>query len=261
MFARERETKISQDVPVCVLSAQQVSTLHEPRARDPDVHIMLPPLAQLKSISDRFTRLASTTSSAHQIVRGRSKPPKLTLSANMHGSLKLGLSADGMEIQSVWRDLTNPVLDPGNLEGGEDGVARHPSTRMRELPPDDERGWATVRVDARDWGRVLGVGRCAGKVIACECAEDLRSILANHKANGMSGFCHEHALILYVYLESDDGSEDSVLTVRLCLTSTSGIIMLTPRVVLCQLLQLLATNRAHSSMMLPTARDFASMLA
>ena len=30
------------------------------------------------------------------------------------------------------------------------------------------------------------------------------------------GFCHEHALILYVYLPNDDhDAEDSVLTVRL----------------------------------------------
>lgn len=30
-----------------------------------------------------------------------------------------------------------------------------------------------------------------------------------------AGFCHEHALILYVYLPNDDtGGEDSVLTVR-----------------------------------------------
>jgi hypothetical protein len=28
------------------------------------------------------------------------------------------------------------------------------------------------------------------------------------------GFCHEHALILYVYLPDDNGEDDSVLTVR-----------------------------------------------
>lgn len=32
-----------------------------------------------------------------------------------------------------------------------------------------------------------------------------------------TGFCHEHALILYVYLPSEDGSDESVLTVRLTL--------------------------------------------
>jgi hypothetical protein len=28
------------------------------------------------------------------------------------------------------------------------------------------------------------------------------------------GFCHDKALILYVYLPNEDGAEDSVLTVR-----------------------------------------------
>ena len=28
--------------------------------------------------------------------------------------------------------------------------------------------WAVVRVEGRDWGRVLGVGRLGGRVIACE---------------------------------------------------------------------------------------------
>lgn len=29
----------------------------------------------------------------------------------------------------------------------------------------------------------------------------------------MPGFCHEHALILYVYLPTDGGEDESVLTV------------------------------------------------
>ena len=30
-----------------------------------------------------------------------------------------------------------------------------------------------------------------------------------------TGFCHEHALILYVYLPNDNGDDESVLTVRI----------------------------------------------
>lgn len=32
-------------------------------------------------------------------------------------------------------------------------------------------------------------------------------------ANSCEGFCHDHALILYVYLPSDNDAEESVLTV------------------------------------------------
>ena len=60
-----------------------------------------------------------------------------------------------------------------------------------------EEAWAVVRVEGRDWGRVLGVGRMGGKVIAC--------------------VCHETALVLYVYLvDEETADEGSVLTVSLC---------------------------------------------
>ncbi|KAJ8610221.1 hypothetical protein MRB53_038722 [Persea americana] len=62
--SRERETTITQDVPIRVLPADSVAGLHEPRCREPDVHIVLPPLTQLKSVSDRFARLASGAAGA-----------------------------------------------------------------------------------------------------------------------------------------------------------------------------------------------------
>lgn len=200
---RERETHITLDIPVVVLAPNAVSGLHEPRCREPDVHIYLPPLQQLKSISDRFARLASSNTmmgsantnfsagggngGANRFARGgiggtmNSKGPKLDLAATMHGSLRLSLPSSSssststtsshLSISSTWRGLENPELDTRQIEGGEDALARHPSTRMREVMPgeDDEGpGWAKVRIDARDWSRVLGVGRVGGRVVGCE---------------------------------------------------------------------------------------------
>ena len=112
------------------------------------------------------------------------------------------LSTPALNITSTWSDLTNPQLDPSQIEGGEAGVAAHASTIMRSKPPDAEDGWASVRVDGRDWARVLGVGRMGGRVVAC--------------------FCHEFALVLYVYLGEmeetggaavgGNGGEEGVLT-------------------------------------------------
>ena len=46
-----------------------------------------------------------------------------------------------------------------------------PSERMRQLgnsaDDGDEAGWAKVRIDGKDWGRVLNVGRLSPKVVAC----------------------------------------------------------------------------------------------
>jgi HUS1 checkpoint protein len=186
---REREKIITQDIPVRVLHPDTVETIMQPKVREPDVHIQLPPLLQLKAISDRFTKLATTTTTSAPS-RGAgssgSQNPKLTLSANMHGSLRLRLATDTLDITSVWNGLENPELDPSQLAMPLD---EHPSTVFREAGPEK---WATVRVDGKDWSRVLSVGRLEGRVIAC--------------------FADDHALILYVYVPhvDDVGAEDVV---------------------------------------------------
>lgn len=218
-MARDRETHITQDIPVRVLSADSVTGLHEPRCRDPDVHIVLPPLAQLKSVSDRFTKLALSASSdpfstnPNAAALPAAKQPKLELAGSMHGELRLSLAGSGVAgiqaLQSVWRNLANPELDPAAVEGGAPGVAEHPSTRMREMAADDPRRWAKVRIDARDWGKVMSVGRLAGsRVIAC--------------------FVGGEALILYVYLDGgvqgEGDGEGSVLTVSIEARSIDGVV-------------------------------------
>lgn len=196
----DRETLITQDIPIRVLAPASIEGLHEPRCREPDVHIVLPNLIQLKSISDRFTRLATSAGSEQKFsTRGgfasaNSSGPKLELSANMHGCLRLSLAHSALHISSLWTGLENPELDPAQATASLD---EHPSTRMKALGDSmgrGEEGWATVRIEGKDWGKVLSVGRLGGRVIAC--------------------FCHDHALILYVFLEPDGpGGGESVLTV------------------------------------------------
>jgi len=194
---QDRETTITQDVPIRVLAPASVEGLHEPRCREPDVHVVLPNLLQLKGISDRFTKLALSTKANTRSGFSGAAGPRLELSANMHGCLRLALDTDAMRINSLWTGLENPELDPDMNSDGREGIANHPSTRMKQLGDSQgqsEEGWATVRLDGKDWGRVLSVGRLGGRVIAC--------------------FCHEHAMILYVFLNSDDpGVGESVLTV------------------------------------------------
>ena len=131
---------------------------------------MLPPLLQLKAISERFTKLAlSTSTSATRDRRANDAPAsssRLILSANAHGVLRIGVETPALKIESKWEGLTNPELDPAQVEGGEEGIRGHASTRMKERYGDE--AWSVVRVEGRDWGRVLGVGRLGGRVIACE---------------------------------------------------------------------------------------------
>jgi HUS1 checkpoint protein len=161
---RDREAVVTQDIPVRVLTAVSVDGIHEPRVREPDAHIILPSLIQLKAISDRFTKLASSTSTGAIRSGGANNIPKLELSANMHGSLKLSISTDALNISSVWTGLTNPELDPSQVNPDGEGLDEHPSTLLRSKGPE---AWSTVRIDGRDWGKVLSVGRLGGRVIAC----------------------------------------------------------------------------------------------
>ena len=124
--------------------------------------------------------------------------------------LRIGVETPSLKIESKWEGLTNPELDPEQVEGGEEGVRGHASTRMKER--EGEEAWSVVRVEGRDWGRVLGVGRLGGRVIACKHVLYLtRWSQYLTCGSDITGFCHEHALILYVYLSSDD--TESVLTV------------------------------------------------
>ena len=205
----DREAIVTQDIPIRILTAVSVEEIHEPRVREPDAHITLPSLIQLKAISERFNKLAMATASGG--TRGVSGGiiPKLELSANMHGSLRLSISTDALNISSVWTGLNNPELDPRQMEDGDDGIENHPATRLKAAGPD---AWSTVRIDGRDWGRVLSVGRLSGRVIACQyCRFPYWSFILT-----ILGFVNDHALILYVYLNDyDDGADESVLTVGL----------------------------------------------
>ncbi|KAI1337502.1 checkpoint protein Hus1/Mec3 [Xylariaceae sp. FL0016] len=184
----EREKIITQDIPVRVLHPETVETIMQPTVREPDVHIQLPPLMQLKAISDRFTKLAAAATGGSGGSTRTTGAPKLELSANMHGDLRLRLDTDALDVESRWDGLENPELDPAQLTCA---LEDHPSTHFKESGPNK---WATVRVDGKDWSKVLSVGRLEGRVIAC--------------------FADDHALILYVYVpqHDDPASEDSVVT-------------------------------------------------
>ncbi|OQE04772.1 hypothetical protein PENVUL_c030G06776 [Penicillium vulpinum] len=214
---RERQTWITQEIPIKILHESTVEGLHEPHCPDPEVHIILPNLAQLKSISDRFTKLASTDSKGRQpgvmapdapgmhsvsfsgpgtnaaaTALSTNSSPKLELSANMHGSLRLAIATDELRIASVWSDLVNPPLDPAQMS--EEQMSQLPSelNRRREVSEGFESGWAKVRIDGKDWSRVLSIGRLSPKVVAC--------------------FVNEMALVLYVYLPGNEKGEESCLT-------------------------------------------------
>ncbi|CAK7564808.1 MAG: Checkpoint protein hus1 [Sporothrix epigloea] len=202
----EREKVVLQDMPVRVMKAEAMKAIMEPVVPESDVNIELPPLMQLKAVSDRFTKLAAHTTSGGSgslglapagfstatgsggggggnSAGGSGTGPKLEISANMYGMLRLRLMTDTLSVETVWNDLENPVMNEDMLTMP---LEEHPSTRYREAGPDK---FATVRVDGRDWSRVLSVGRLEGaRVIAC--------------------VIDSTALVLHVYVSRPDDPDD-----------------------------------------------------
>lgn len=179
---REREKIITHEIPIRVLYPESVETIMQPKTRDPDVNITFPPLLQLKALADRFTRLTATSTT-----RGA---PKLELSANMFGSLRLAVQTDGGSVSSEWGGLVTPELNPEQMSVP---MEEHPTARFRAAGPGRR---ASVRVDGKDLSRVLSVGRLEGRVIG--------------------SFIDDHALILYCYISHFDEAtvaEESVMTV------------------------------------------------
>lgn len=162
---RTRQTVITQEVCVKVVSDAAVEGLHQPHAGEPSCNIILPKLLQLKSISERFTKLSMATGS-NGATSVSAASPRLELSANMHGTLKLATATDALRIETTWTGLVNPQLNTEELEGYGNGMMEHPTIRLSRLDPNDEEAWAKVRIDGRDWARVLSVGRLSPRVVA-----------------------------------------------------------------------------------------------
>lgn len=192
-------TTVTQEVPVKVLSAANVADLVEPTCPEPDVHIILPPLSQLRAISERFNRLTQTSSSS----TGTGDSHRLLLSANMQGEFKMRIETDAVKVESLFRNLVNPELDPMQIEGG---IENHPSTRR------DRAEFAEVRVEGKEWVRLLKIYSIARRVIACEWLSIL-VIFIFLTSSHSTGFCEGHALVLYVYLTDMDEDHSAVLTV------------------------------------------------
>ena len=229
--SRARETEITQDIPVRVMSPEQVDGIHEPRCREADVFIQLPPLAQLTSAPDKRTRLAapSASSSGPGPAAASAPGPRLDMAANARGCLRVGVATDAMRMASTWTGLANPGLDPAASGGGGRGggaaaaAGRRGSRRARGAAGrrgGAERGGVGAGQDRRARVGKGHVGREAGGVEGdCRCVR-----VASRRAGAscgeadvlVAGFCDDHALILYVFMRSSTkGSTESCLTVSL----------------------------------------------
>lgn len=132
---------VNHSVPCKVLAPTTWALLQEPTIPDSDVHIILPPLLHVRNISERFRTLSD----------------RILVKANMTGTFALSMESDAVCIETIWRDLVSPMLDPSQVES----VQQHPS----HTRPKDK--FVILKVDAKEWVNLLRVYTLAKRVIAC----------------------------------------------------------------------------------------------
>ncbi|KAG5463643.1 MAG: checkpoint protein Hus1/Mec3 [Olpidium bornovanus] len=117
-----------QDVPVRVMSPQQMAEVREPLCPEPDVHIMMPPLLNVRIIVERMKTMADN----------------LIVAANMSGELLFKVETPSVRVETRFAGLTNPPLDVPPEE-----LPRRASSLR------DPRLFAEARVDLRSFAKFL----------------------------------------------------------------------------------------------------------
>ncbi|KAH9854494.1 cell cycle checkpoint [Lenzites betulinus] len=95
-----RTITVVQHITVDVMRHADVDRLKEPMCPEPDVHILLPPLAKLRTVVDRLRPLASDG---------------VIFRANHAGELQLAVNTDNARVEVGWGGLTNPAM---SAQGG-----------------------------------------------------------------------------------------------------------------------------------------------
>lgn len=90
-----RAVRIAHDVRVEILKREDVSRLEEPMCPEPQVHILLPPLAKMRSVVERMRPLAADV---------------IGIRANLSGCLQLCAQTDAARVDVSWNGLTNPKM-------------------------------------------------------------------------------------------------------------------------------------------------------
>ncbi|KAJ2720666.1 Checkpoint protein hus1 [Coemansia sp. Benny D115] len=136
-----RELVLTQDVPVRVLTAQQMDSISEPMVPDGQVHIMMPPIANVRSVAERM----------------RSMGDRVAVSANKRGEVNVRVANDLVDITTFFRGLENLSYDS----------TQQPASAQSDPSPQKESEFYTAVVDMKNFMRFLQSYHVAPKNIVC----------------------------------------------------------------------------------------------
>ncbi|KAJ2794907.1 Checkpoint protein hus1 [Coemansia furcata] len=90
-----RDISLCQDVPVRMLSAQQMAQIGEPQVPEGQIHIMMPPLNNVRSIAERM----------------KSVGDRVSVSVNRDGDMNVRVANDLVDITTFFRGLETLTYD------------------------------------------------------------------------------------------------------------------------------------------------------
>nr|XP_019006285.1 HUS1 checkpoint protein [Kwoniella mangroviensis CBS 8507]OCF69746.1 HUS1 checkpoint protein [Kwoniella mangroviensis CBS 8507] len=142
--AQRKPMSITHEIPVKILSARRQAELNEPLCPQPDIHVVLPNLLELRNIVSRLSHMADD----------------VKVSANHEGRLELTAKAPRVNLTTTWNDLSVPS---SNID---DDIANDDD---QPPPPPDQM--FTVTVAIKGFLKFLTSHLVGGAAIACICED------------------------------------------------------------------------------------------
>ncbi|KAH9952913.1 checkpoint protein Hus1/Mec3 [Lactifluus volemus] len=167
-----RRVKVAHDVRIEVMKPADAAMLTEPRCPEPDVQIMLPPLAKMRAVVERMRSLSDV----------------IAVRANSSGCLQLSASTEAVKADITWNNCSHPRMT-GDGASQTNANADQDENEERERP--DPKQLFSVLVHTRSFLKFLNAHTVSKTTIAC--------------------VCQGHCLILFVYI-GDSADVGGVLT-------------------------------------------------
>ncbi|WWC85520.1 uncharacterized protein L201_000384 [Kwoniella dendrophila CBS 6074] len=137
--AQRKAMSITHEIPVKILSPKRQAELNEPLCPQPDIHVVLPNLLELRNIVSRLSHVADD----------------VKVSANHEGRLELTANSSRVNLTTTWKDLNVPTATSADEE--------------QEPPPPDQM--FTVSVAIKGFLKFLTSHLVGGTAIACICED------------------------------------------------------------------------------------------
>ncbi|KAG8864791.1 hypothetical protein FRB96_003377 [Tulasnella sp. 330] len=141
-----KKMDITHDVRVKIMKLSEVLALKEPLCPEPDIHIILPPLAKIRTVVERMAKLS----------------PIIGFSAQADGNLKVEIATDSVAVETIWQNCPLPQIAGDGEDANQDGKNKDAER--------EEKPFHAVLLSMRSLLRFLSSYVVSTTTIACICA-------------------------------------------------------------------------------------------